>query len=99
MKKLLLLLLIIFNCPLFPMFGINCFAQDDLLKQLQNQTPPSHEPVIATFKSVKIINIQTNETNKKRNLDFRVAHLFGNIGEQSGGGFHDLYGLDQSNDI
>src|SRR3954471_18702439 len=75
------------------------FAQDDLMKQLESQTSPAHEPVIATFKSFKIINIQTNETNKKRNLDFRVAHLFGNIGAESGGGVHDLYGLDQSNDI
>src|SRR6267154_6132981 len=75
------------------------FAQDDLMKQLESQSTTSHEPVIATFKSTKIINVQTNETNKKRNLDFRVTHLFGNMGSESGGGVHDLYGLDQSNDI
>jgi hypothetical protein len=56
-------------------------------------------PVTATFKSSKIIDIQTNETNKKGNLDFRVSHLFGNTGKESGGGVHTLYGFDQSNDI
>src|SRR5690242_7480961 len=84
---------------LFTSFSLSVFAQDDLLKQLESQSGSTHEPVIATFKSTKIINIQTNETNKKRNLDFRVSHLFGNVGEQSGGGYHNFYGLDQSNDI
>ena len=79
--------------------GLNAAAQNDLMKQLEAQNKPAHEPVIATFKSTKIINVQTTETNKKRNLDFRVTHLFGNIGSESGGGPHDLYGLDQSNDI
>jgi hypothetical protein len=74
-------------------------AQDDIMKQLEEQAKAEKEPVIATFKSTKIINMQTNETNKKRNLDFRVSHLFGNIGEESGGGSHNLYGLDNSNDI
>jgi hypothetical protein len=55
--------------------------------------------VIATFKGDKIINIETNETVRKKNLDFRVSHLFGNIGKESGGGIHNLYGIDQSADI
>jgi hypothetical protein len=66
---------------------------------MQAQDTSAHVPVIATFKSVKIVNMQTNETSRKRNLDFRVAHLFGNIGKESGGGYHNFYGLDQSNDI
>ena len=77
----------------------NLFAQDDLLKQLEGQSKSAKEPVIATFKSSRIINLQTTETNKKRELDFRVSHLFGNIGEESGGGYHNFYGFDQSNDI
>lgn len=76
------------------------YGQDDLLKQLQAETPPpKNEPVLATFKGNKIINIQTNETVKKNNLDIRINHLFGNIGKKSGGSFHDLYGFDQSQDI
>ena len=74
-------------------------AQDDLLKQLQSETPQTEEKVIATFKGTKIVNIQSNETVKKGNLDVRVKHLFGNIGTESGGGIHTLYGFDQSNDI
>ncbi|MEO8087703.1 MAG: DUF5777 family beta-barrel protein [Bacteroidota bacterium] len=91
MKKILLVLLTLFSTTLF--------AQDDLLKQLQSQTPPKKEPVIATFKGFKIINIETNETTPKGNLDFRVGHLFGNVGGASGGGLHNFYGLDASADI
>ena len=36
---------------------------------------------------------------KKNNLDIRINHLFGSIGKESGGTFHNLYGFDQSQDI
>jgi len=74
-------------------------AQDDLMSQLQNDSTAPSEIVLATFKGFKIVNIQTPETVKKKNLDFRITHLFGNMGEESGGGIHTLYGFDQSNDI
>lgn len=80
-------------------FSTDLFAQDDLLKQLQQEGSPANEKVIATFKGNKIVNAQTNETLQKKNLDLRVNHLFGNIGKESGGGNHTLFGLDQSNDI
>ena len=76
-----------------------CLAQDDLLKALQAESPVKQEKVIATFKGNKIINLETNETVKKGNLDFRISHLFGSIGTESGGGIHNLYGIDQSADI
>ncbi len=91
MKKILL--------TAFTLFSIAVFAQDDLLKQLQSQTPTKSEPVIATFKGFKIINIETNETTPKGNLDFRVGHLFGNIFPKSGGGMQNFYGIDASADI
>ena len=74
-------------------------AQDDLLSKLEKESPGASEKTIATFKSFKIVNIQSPETVKKRNLDFRITHLFGNMGSSSGGGIHTLYGIDQSNDI
>lgn len=75
-------------------------AQDDLLNKLEAETKGGEtEYVLASFKGDKVINIQTNETVKKNNLDVRINHLFGNIGKQSGGGFHNLYGFDQSQDI
>ena len=76
-----------------------CYGQDDLLIMLQLELPRPKEKVLATFKGDKVINVQTNETVKKDNLDFRVGHLFGNVGKESGGGIHNLYGLHQSADI
>ncbi|REJ82925.1 MAG: hypothetical protein DWQ44_02075 [Bacteroidetes bacterium] len=82
------------------LFNSNIFAQDDLLLQLKEESMDDRrEPVQASFKGDRIINVQTNETVKKKNLDVRVSHLFGNIGKKSGGGFHNLYGFDQSQDI
>jgi len=74
-------------------------AQDDLLSLVDDGSPKKHDKVIATFKTSKIINAQSTETVKARTLDFRVTHRFGNIGTQSGGGGHTLYGLDNSTDI
>lgn len=91
-KKILLYFFLLFLSP-------SLYAQDSLWNMLQSQKADENEKVIATFKSTKIISAQTNETMKKRNLDFRVSHLFGNIGNESGGGVHTLYGFDQSNDI
>jgi len=84
---------------LFLFASISAFAQDDLLKMLEAESVVKGEKVIATFKSDKVINIETNETVGKSNLDIRIGHLFGNIGEESGGGIHNFYGLDQSADI
>ncbi|HLG36338.1 MAG TPA: DUF5777 family beta-barrel protein [Bacteroidia bacterium] len=95
MKKnnLLLLFSLLLTC-------LTVSAQDSLLALLQSSAPAAGEKTFATFKSTKIISAQTNETVKKHNLDFRVGHLFGNMGtEAGGGGSHTLYGLDQSNDI
>jgi len=66
---------------------------------LQSEAPAKSEKVFATFKGDKIVNIEGNETVKKNNLDIRISHLFGNIGQESGGGIHNFYGLDQSADI
>lgn len=80
--------------------SINAFAQDDLLSLLDSvETVKTHEKVIATFKTSKVINMQSTETVKAKTMDFRVTHRFGNIGEESGGGAHTLYGFDNSTDI
>jgi hypothetical protein len=75
-------------------------AQDDMLSMLDSTAgKKTHEKVIATFKGSKIINMQSTETVKKRTMDFSVTHRFGNIGKESGGGPHQLYGFDNSADI
>ncbi|HEY0030731.1 MAG TPA: DUF5777 family beta-barrel protein [Bacteroidia bacterium] len=75
-------------------------AQDDMLAMLDSAGGPKvHEKVIATFKGSKVINMQSTETVKAGTMDFSVAHRFGNIGVESGGGAHQLYGFDNSSDI
>lgn len=72
-------------------------AQDNL-GELFGKDSVRRDPVIATFKSTRIINGQSNETLAKGDLDFRVAHRFGDIGG-SGGGSSTFFGLDNSTDI
>lgn len=90
MKKLLLLIAL-------SILAIPVFSQDDLGSILDTVVP--REKIAATFKSTRIINLQTNETVHRRTLDFRVAHRFGAVGAGSGGSIHNLYGLDNSSDI
>jgi hypothetical protein len=95
MKRKLYITLMLASVAAMPVI-----AQDDMLKSLQQETAiGTHEKAIATFKASKIINLQSSETVKRKNLEFRISHLFGNMGEESGGGIHTLYGFDQSNDI
>lgn len=63
-------------------------AQDDLLNSLETDNKPS--PVYATFKSTRVINLQSNETMKAKHLDFRIQHRFNTIGN----GAYDFFGLD-----
>jgi hypothetical protein len=76
-------------------------TQDDLLKMLENDASTKTEVVDFTFKGTKIINANTTEMIKKRNLDFRVAHRFGNFGNENSafGDPHTLYGIDNATDI
>lgn len=71
-------------------------AQDDLSAMFKDST--GHQPVIGTFKSTRIIMGHSNETLKKHELDFRVAHRFGDAGGSFGGG-KTAFGLDNSTDI
>jgi len=69
------------------------------INALLNDVSKTREKVIATFKTTRIINLQSIETVHKRTLDFRVAHRFGALGKNSGGTAHNLYGFDNSADI
>jgi hypothetical protein len=94
MNKLILLLIL----PAYLLTPPCLSAQDSLLALVGNEARPTREKVISTFSSSRLINAQTTETPHKRNLDFRVAHRFGDFlspqGDDSRGGFHSLYGLD-----
>lgn len=73
MKKLLL-------TSLFAAFAMPFVAQEeDLLKLVGGEEDTKPKKVYATFKTVRIANLQTIETVKKKHLDFRISHRFGNI--------------------
>jgi hypothetical protein len=89
LQYILLLSLLLFS-------GI-AFAQEDLEKVL-NEVPKEHEKVMATFKSTKLINLHTNETIHKNEMDFKVDHRFGDIAGNNGG-IRQFFGLDNSTDV
>lgn len=55
-------------------------------------------PVTATFKTTRLVNLQTIEQVKQGELDFRITHRFDDIAG-AGGGITTLYGLDNVTDI
>ncbi|MEO6306113.1 MAG: DUF5777 family beta-barrel protein, partial [Bacteroidia bacterium] len=56
------------------------FSQEpDLLDLVTDKKDEPPQKVYATFKTVRIGNAQTIETVKKKHLDFRISHRFGNI--------------------
>lgn len=87
------------------LMSVSAFSQDDLLDIVKDD--PKNEPpksVYATFKTTKIVSAQTIETVKKRNLDFRVTHRFGNIYNSNSKNAlneaaHNAFGLDNASDI
>jgi hypothetical protein len=54
--------------------------------------------VFATFKTTKLINMQTIEQVKKGELDFRIAHRFDDIAGTQGG-VTTLFGFDNVSDV
>ncbi|WP_247232552.1 DUF5777 family beta-barrel protein [Telluribacter sp. SYSU D00476] len=74
---------------LIPLLGA---AQDDLLGELEKQAVPPTVPVVATFKSTRIINGHSVETVKRNHMDFRISHRFGRLNS----GAYELFGLDQA---
>lgn len=102
MKRLLLFAFSIFIFSGFLVLSaVEGFAQDDLLKMLDTAGAPDKtiNKVTATFKTTKIISMQTPQTCGFGELDFRITHRFGNIGEASSGGVHTLYGWDAISDV
>lgn len=87
------------------LISFSSFSQDDLLDLVKKD--PKNEPaksVHATFKTTKIVSSQTVETVKKRNLDFRVTHRFGNIFDKNSPNAlneaaHNSFGLNNASDI
>ncbi len=67
-------------------------AQEDLLNELNTAVGKQTDYTFATFKSTRVINGNSIEQMKTRQLDFRVNHRFGTVN----GGAYTLFGLDQA---
>ncbi len=68
------------------------------LSVLFSDVKPVPVPVIATFKTTKLINMHTVEQVKKGELDFRIAHRFDDIAGDNGG-ITTLFGFDNVGDV
>jgi hypothetical protein len=55
------------------------FAQEDLLDMVDDKKDTKAQKVFATFKTYRLGNALTTEPVKKKHLDFRISHRFGNI--------------------
>lgn len=84
MKKLTVFALLSF-------FTSSLFAQDDLLKLVQ-EDKPAKEYTTHAFKSSRVINGHSMEMIAKGNLDFRILHRFGLVNS----GAKNFFGLDQA---
>lgn len=80
--------------------GLNVYSAwgQDVDSIMASLTEKSNYKVEATFKSSKLVLLETNETQKAHNLAFWVGHRFGDIGGEFGGS-HTLFGLDVATDL
>lgn len=67
------------------------FAQDDLLNEIDTVT--TNQRVQSSFKSLKIINLESTKLAAKGDLYFVVSHRF----DYFKNGFDDFFGLDNAN--
>lgn len=77
---------------LFCVFPLFMAAQDDLLKEIDTLSD-ANESVVAAFKSLKIVNLESTKLAAKGDLYLVIAHRFGYIDN----GFEDFFGLDEAN--
>jgi hypothetical protein len=74
----------------------NLFAQEDLLKMMEEEAPSKPSPVFASFKSTRLVNLHTNEQMKAKHLDFRIQHRFQpmQIDKENVYGLYNMFGVD-----
>lgn len=67
-------------------------AQEDLLKELEENQPEETDFSFQTFKGTRLVNGHSVETKSGSELEFIFAHRFGPIN----GGLYELFGLDEA---
>jgi hypothetical protein len=85
MKNVILSLSICLN-------ALGVFAQDDLMKELEQNQKTDIDYAFQTFKGTRLVNGHTVETKAKGTLEFIFAHRFGAIN----GGLYEMFGLDDA---
>lgn len=79
---------------LFASISLGTFAQeDDLLKELEEETKDTKQFELPAFKAMQIGNLQSTKLADKGDFYLIVAHRFGSIK----GGIEEFFGLDQAN--
>jgi hypothetical protein len=78
---------------LLSLVSLGIYAQDDLMKMLDQDSSKVTNYTIATFKSTHVMNGQSIESMPPGQLDVRISHRFGTL--NTGG--YNFFGLDQSN--
>lgn len=73
-------------------FTLSAFAQEDLLKELEDSQPPATDYTFQTFKGTRLVNGHTTESKAKGTLEFIFAHRFGAINT----GYFEMFGLDEA---
>jgi hypothetical protein len=85
-------------------FSLGVCAQDELLNLVNDGTQKKEKDfTIATFKTTRLYNFHTIETQSKRSLDFRISHRFGDMGLSNGSTAstfgYNAFGLDEQASI
>jgi Membrane bound beta barrel domain (DUF5777) len=89
--------LALFTTLVFLSFAFAAKSQEDLLKLAD--TTKNSTKALPTWKDIKLINVETTKTDDPGVMEFFILHRFGNVGGESNGGFHTLYGFDVASDI
>src|SRR5881396_435650 len=71
-------------------FAAGIYAQDELMKELEQSQKPETNYITQTFKGTRIINGQSVETKGKGELEFIFAHRFDKINT----GSYNAWGFD-----
>ena len=80
----------VFNIFILVCIVINSFSQENLLSMLDSE---EEMLTFATFKTTKIINLESVEQPAEKELDFIISHRFGTLNS----GITNLYGIDYGN--
>jgi len=88
MKKIVLILVLLTAC------GMKMYAQDDLMKMLEEDSKKEKKKdyATATFKTSRLINGHSIENVAAGVLDVKISHRFGMVNR----GSYEFFGLDQA---